>query len=272
MIARIAAPDDARLTPYRMLTNPAELARAGLFAVEGRLVVPRLFASNYRTHSLLVSDTALEALRPALQIRPEIDVLVASREIISATGGFDFHRGCLALGFRDEPERIETLLARPAPSAESRAPLVILEGISNPDNIGGIFRSAYAFNARAIVRGPACGDPLYRKAIRTSMGTTLELPWADARDWPADVRAIQARGYRVIALTTDAGAQPLDAAIAASAAPLAFLLGSEGHGLTAEALGVADMLARIPMPRPGADSLNVAAAASIALYASTALA
>ena len=263
MIARIGAPDDARLAPYRMLTNPAELRRAGLFAVEGRLVVPRLLASRYRAHSLLVSDAALGTLQPVLERRPEIDVMVASVDIISDVGGFDFHRGCLALGHRDAPLSVAELLTS---SPGAAGPLVVLEAVSNPDNIGGIFRSAHAFGARGIVLGPGCADPLYRKAIRTSMGATLDVSWAEASEWPSTLASLASAGYRVIALTTDADAPPLSDTLVDRDVPVALMLGSEGYGLSAAAAAAAAAHARIPMPNAGADSLNVAAAASIALY------
>ena len=266
MIVHIDDSDDTRLAPYRMVAAPRELAREGLFAAEGRLVLPRLLASRYRAHSVLVSHAALDALRPLLDLHPHVDVYVTTADAMSALGGVDFHRGCLALGHRGHPRTIGDLLAPLDPGAPGPAPVVILESVSNPDNIGGIFRSAHAFAAHAIILGPGCADPLYRKSIRTSMGAALDVPWSEARDWPGDLRAIQARGYRVIALTTDAGAPPLADAIAASTAPVAFLLGSEGHGLTAPALDAADAHARISMPDAAADSLNVASATSIALY------
>jgi tRNA G18 (ribose-2'-O)-methylase SpoU len=279
MISRIDTADDSRLEPYRLVADPAGLARAGLFAAEGRLVAPRLIASRYRVHSLLVSEAALQTLRPSLETRPDIDVLVAPVEIISAIGGYDFHRGCLALGHRDDPYELRTLLelgrrrqgdgGPPQPSAEAGAwslePVVVLEGVSNPDNIGGIFRSAHAFGARVVV-GAGCGDPLYRKAIRTSMGATLDVPWAALHDLPAGVGALTSRGYRVIAMTTDLGAPPLRDALADVDAPVALLFGSEGYGLSPAALAAAGIRARIPMPNADADSLNVVSAASIALY------
>lgn len=257
---------DAELDPYRLVAQPDALARTGLFVVEGRLVLPRLLASRYRVHSVLLSEAAHDALRPLLAAHPGVDVFVAPQAAIDALGGFKFHRGCLALGYRGEPGRLETELAVPEPGALSASPVVILEGVTNPDNIGGIFRSAHAFDARGIVLGPRCGDPLYRKAIRTSMGTSLQLPWVEARDWPAAIDRIRARGYRVIALTTDSTAPPIRDAVAASSAPIALLLGSEGFGLSPEALGAADTTARIRMPNADADSLNVTAAASIAMY------
>ena len=268
MIARIGDPSDARLAPYRLVADPPALARAGLFAAEGRLIAPRLLASRYRTHSILVSDAALASLQPLIDRHPALDVFVAAGETISTVGGFDFHRGCLALGYRGEPLELAKLLE---PGGWSPGPIVILEGINNPDNVGGIFRSAHAFGARAIVLGPHCGDPLYRKAIRTSMGTALEVPWVEATNWPGDVRELHARGYRIIALTTDRSAPPLGNALEGTTQPVALMLGSEGYGLTPEALAAADTLARIPMANDDADSLNVAAAASIALYGYTSI-
>lgn len=263
MIARIDSPDDSRLAAYKLVANPVELARAGLFAAEGRLVAPRLVASGYRVHSLLLSDAALERLRPVLETRPDIEVLVAPAGVISFTGGYDFHRGCLALGYRGTPRSLAQLLES---GARRPAPLVMLEGVSNPDNIGGIFRSAHAFAARGVILGPGCADPLYRKAIRTSMGATLDVPWAESSEWPADLCAVTSRGYRVVAMTTDAAAPTLRDALADVDQPVALLFGSEGYGLSRDALAAADIHARIPMPNAAADSLNVVSAASIALY------
>jgi tRNA G18 (ribose-2'-O)-methylase SpoU len=266
MILHLDDLSDLRLGPYGLIADPHALRRAGLFAAEGRLVAPRLLASRYRVHSMLVSDAAEAALRPLTLARPDIDVFVTSADSISTLAGFDFHRGCLALGYRDEPGTLDELLNPPEPGARSLGPLVILEGVNNPDNVGGIFRSAHAFGAAGIVLGPRCGDPLYRKAIRTSMGTSMQMPWAHAPDWPASLRTIRGRGYRLIALTTEAGAPELREVAAESRAPIAFLLGSEGFGLSPEALEAAGGRARIAMPAADADSLNVTAAASIALY------
>lgn len=204
--------DDPALAMYRLVGRPDELAREGLFAVEGRLVLPRLLASRYRVHSVLVSEAARGALSPLLDEHPDVKVLV-----------------------------------------------------SNPDNIGGIFRSAHAFGAAAVLLGPGCGDPLYRKAIRTSMGATLDVPWGVLADWPGDLRELEARGFTLVALTPDASARALREVVAESAKPIALLLGSEGFGLTSGPMALA-CAARIPMPNGSADSLNVAAAASIALY------
>ena len=243
--------------------RPEELRREGLFAVEGRLVLPRLLASRYRVHSVLLSEAATSSLQPVLDAHPGVRTLVAPVETIAEVSGYNFHRGCLALGYRAEPPPLASLLA-PERGLE---PLLVLEGVNNPDNVGGIFRSAHAFGARGIVLGPGCADPLYRKAIRTSMGATLDVPRTHAASLESALNALRARGILIVALTTEASARPLrDAVTGAGAAPVAFLLGSEGFGLSEAALSLADIRARIPMRNASADSLNVAAAASIALY------
>ena len=256
--------DDSSLAPYRLVGRPEELAREGLFAVEGRLVLPRLLASRYRVHSVLLSEAAKASLESVLAAHPDVRVLVAPVETIAGVAGYNFHRGCLALGYRAEPPSLTSLLDSGAGGDE---PLLVLEGVNNPDNVGGIFRSAHAFGARGVVLGGNCGDPLYRKAIRTSMGATLDVPWAHAGHLAGAVSALKDRGIRVIALTPDASARPLREAVAeADGSPLAFMLGSEGFGLSDGAMALADVRARIPMRERGADSLNVTAAASIALY------
>jgi tRNA G18 (ribose-2'-O)-methylase SpoU len=261
----IKDPLDAALAPYRLIGNPDALRREGLFAVEGRLVLPRLLASRYRAHSVLVSEPAHAALEPLLRSHPDLPVHIASIDAISQITGFDFHRGCLALAFREEARSLDDVLG-PESKALSPEPVVILEAVSNPDNIGGIFRSAHALGARAVVVSPNCADPLYRKSIRTSMGAVLDVPSTTLDDFPAGLRDLSARGYRVIAMVTDAGAPALRDVIGESRAAVAFLLGSEGYGLSTQAREAATATARIPMASTEADSLNVTAAATIALY------
>jgi tRNA G18 (ribose-2'-O)-methylase SpoU len=256
--------DDPALAPYRLVGAPEALRQAGLFAVEGRLVLPRLLASTYRVHSVLLTASARSALAPLLARYPHLPLRVAPAEAISGLTGFDFHRGCLALGYREDARTAEEVLT--TGFAGANAPLLVLEGVSNPDNIGGIFRAAHALGAGAVLVGPHCGDPLYRKAIRTSMGATLDLPWAEMRAWPDDLRGIRERGYRLIALTPEAAAPSIREVLGQSDEPVAFVLGSEGDGLSAAARAAAGTAARIPMARPDADSLNIVSAASIALY------
>jgi tRNA G18 (ribose-2'-O)-methylase SpoU len=143
---------------------------------------------------------------------------------------------------------------------------VVLERVANADNVGGIFRNAAAFGAAAVLLDPATTDPLYRKAIRTSMGAALAVPFARAEPWPDALRALGDRGFATIALTPAASAPPLRAAVeAAGTRPIALVLGHEGDGLTAHALAACTARARIPIAA-GMDSLNVASAAAVALY------
>ena len=141
--------------------------------------------------------------------------------------------------------------------------MLVLEGVNNPDNVGGLFRSAAAFGIELVVLGPNTGDPLYRKAVRTSMAATLTVPFVRAPQWPAAITDLRTDGFSVVALTPALTAAPLEDI--RPMAKLALLVGSEGEGLTRDALAAATLTARIPMT-PAVDSLNVTTAASIAMY------
>ena len=144
--------------------------------------------------------------------------------------------------------------------------LVVLEGITNADNVGGVFRNAAAFGANAVVLDPTCCDPLYRKAIRTSMAATLRVPYARAEQWPHDLAELHAHGFTIVALTPKVPSLPLDELAQRLRPPkIAWLVGTEGEGLTAHALSFADQRVRIPIAAE-VDSLNLAVAVGIALY------
>jgi len=249
--------------------DPLLLRDHGLFVAEGRLVVQQLLRTpRLRVHSLLVTDAALESVGVGLR-QADAPVYVAPQRVLNEIVGFNIHRGCLALGVRPDALGVRDFiqgddLAAPS-SAISR--LVVLEAVSNVDNIGGIFRSTAALGGHGIVLGPGCGDPLYRKAIRTSIGATLRLPYASATSWPDALDDLRAAGFTLAALTPRAHGQPLeDVAADLRARPrIALLLGTEGDGLSARVIDRADLLVRIPMAA-GADSLNVTTAAAIALY------
>ncbi len=177
---------------------------------------------------------------------------------MNAIAGFNIHRGCLALAARQPEHTLDRALADRAQRA------LILEGVSNPDNVGGLFRSAEAFGVDLVVLGPGCGDPLYRKAIRTSMASTLAVPFVQAGEWPGAIGLLRASHFQVIALTPSERAV-LIADITLAGPKVAVLVGAEGAGLSEPAMQAADMRARIPMS--GAlDSLNVTTAAAIAMY------
>lgn len=260
MFARVTTLDDPRVREYQHVADPQAIERAGLFVAEGRWVVERLLARpHYRTRSVLVTPPARAALAKPLgeAALRDVPVYVVDQALLDQIVGFNIHRGCLALA-----ERPVISVLSPEIVTDVRR-VVVLEGVNNPDNVGGIFRSAAAFDVDLIVLGPACGDPLYRKAIRTSMAATLEVPYARAPRWPDALDLLRAAGLRVLALTPDSEATPLAAVDTASR--LALVLGAEGTGLTAEARARADDRVRI-RTSTRVDSLNVTVAASIAMH------
>lgn len=252
--------DDPRLEAYQDITSPGALSARGLFVAEGRLVVDRLVrGGRHLVHSLLVTDAAAAAMAPTLAaLDGATPVFVVPQSVMNGVVGFNIHRGCLGLAARPVTQPFEA-----QPWASYRR-LVVAEGVNNPDNIGSLFRNAAALGAEYILLGPGCADPLYRKAIRTSMAATLNLPWGVASAWPEALDVLRAAGLAVVACTPDAGAVSLyDAALPARAA---VLVGAEGDGLTAAARARADLAVRVPM-FGGMDSLNVATAAAVVLSA-----
>lgn len=257
-MTRIESLADPRVAEYHNIANPDALLRGGLFVAEGRLVVRRLLANpRFQTQSVLVTAAAYEALNDCVD-RDAVDVFLVDRATMNGIAGFNIHRGCLALAHRPRASTLADLALAHAHR------VVVMEGVNNPDNVGGIFRSAAAFATDAVVLGPACSDPLYRKSIRTSMAATLAVPFADAGAWPQAIDVLRSHGLRVLALTPAADAQPLED-VGREFDRIAILVGSEGEGLSRDALQAADDRVRIRMPGP-ADSLNVTVAASIALH------
>jgi tRNA G18 (ribose-2'-O)-methylase SpoU len=241
---------------YRLLTDPSALAREGLFVAEGRFVVRRLLTSSrFKTRSVLVTPVAFASIRDL--VPASLPCHIADQPTMDSIVGFNIHRGCLALAERPAIRCVEAIDLR------TLGRVVVLEGVNNPDNIGGVFRSAAAFGADLVVLGPGCGDPFYRKAIRTSMAATLEVPMAAAGEWPAALAALRTNGLRVIALTPEAHATPLEEL--SRVGRRALLFGTEGAGLSAAALAAADERVRI-RTTDRVDSLNVTVAASIAMH------
>jgi tRNA G18 (ribose-2'-O)-methylase SpoU len=177
--------------------------------------------------------------------------------------GYNLHRGCLAAAERGQPRAPEAVLE--ACSAASR-PLVVLEDVTDPGNVGNVFRNAHAFGAGGVWLTPRCADPLYRKATRVSMGATLRLPFARIGAAAAALAEARAAGFASVALTPHPAADPIEALAArVSGTRLALVFGTESEGLSPAVLAAADLRARIPIA-PGVDSLNVATASGIALH------
>jgi tRNA G18 (ribose-2'-O)-methylase SpoU len=264
-IIRIEDGHDARLADYAGVRDPVLLRDRGLLIVEGRFVVRRLLDSHRITwRSLLLNDAALQALHDIPYIvdgaDTSVEVFVASPEVITVATGYNMHRGCLAVAERPAERSMEAVVS-------TRHLVAILERVVDADNVGSVFRSAEAFGVDAILLSPGCCDPFYRKAVRTSSGAALVVPFAAAAPWPDALDHLRAEGFVIAATTPDDDAMDIGAFVGTAAARgrIAVLFGTEGHGLTAGALARADIRLRIPMT--GAlDSLNIATTAGIALH------
>jgi tRNA G18 (ribose-2'-O)-methylase SpoU len=244
----VSDPADARLTDYR-LGDPDLYRQRKLFIAEGRLVVRRLLLNQSAYRDLA------DGLAPWLDSLP---IFICQADDFLQLTGFNIHRGCLALVERPPADAYDHRFA-------SGKRLVVLENVANADNVGGIFRSAAAFGVDAILLSPTCCDPLYRKAVRTSMAATLRVPFARLEPWPARLQALKADGFTLVAFTSDPAADELEGfARRGRRARLACLFGSEGDGLTSAAQALADVRVRIPI-RPDVDSLNLSVAAGIVL-------
>lgn len=235
------------------------MRRRNRFVAEGRLVVGRLLEAGHRVESLLVNDASYRALEVSLSRLPEdVPVYIADTVKFTAITGFNLHRGCLALAERPEDRSIDDVM-------RGADLMLVLEGVTDADNVGSAFRNAAAFGA-SVILSETSGDPLYRKAIRTSMGSVLRTPYARMRDWPRDMAALKREGFIIVALTPREDA--IDIHACARRRPgerMALLVGSEASGLTATGMGMADLCVRIPISAD-VDSLNVATATGIALH------
>ena len=261
-IVRVDDTQDPRLVDYRTVPDPVLLRERGLFVAESRLVVRELLAHpRLRTRSLLVTEAALESLRDLLDTRPDdLPIYVGTPQVLRQIVGFQVHRGCLAVGERSERANDAGL-----PRLLSARLVVVLEDVGNPDNVGGIFRNAAAFGAECVLLSPKCCDPLYRKAIRVSLGATLRVPFGHIDDWPDGLIRLRHMGFTIAALTPEPDAEDVEDFVADVPLRVALLLGTEGPGLSQAATARADRRVRIPIA-PAIDSLNVATAAGIALH------
>lgn len=252
--------DDPRVAEFRNVPDAELLAHHGLFVAEGRLVVRRLLAdSTLSTRAVMVTEPAFASLRDDLIDRDTLPVFVVPQAVMNGIIGFNIHRGCLALGERPRARTIEDV------TATARL-LVAIERVGNADNVGSVFRNAAAFGVDGVLIGPSCTDPLYRKAIRTSMGAALTTPFVEALPWPGILQDLHADGWAVIAMTPSPSALPLaDVADTIGGQRIVVLVGHEGEGLAQDSLAASSYQARIPMAS-GVDSVNVATALAIALY------
>ncbi len=267
-IVRIAAVDDPRIADYRQVREADLLGRRGAFVAEGAVVLRVLVErGRFATRSVLLAEPRVPSFAPLLaRLADDVPIFVAPPALMNEVAGFRIHRGILAVGERGDPLPPAEILdaARPGPRL-----LVALEALTNHDNVGGVFRNAAAFGIDGVLLDDRCCDPLYRKAIRVSVGGALCVPFARAGSSAELLAALRGAGFVTVALTPRADAVEigeLARALTVARAPrLALLLGTEGPGLSAALLDGADHAARIAMAA-GFDSLNVATACGVALH------
>lgn len=255
-------PDDPRLDDFRDLNSvdrrPDLPTGKGLVIAEGVLVVQRMLASRFTPHALLGTDRRLAELEDDLA-NAAAPFYRASAEVMAQVVGFHLNRGVLAAARRvPEPTVAEVI--------ESARTVAVLEGVNDHENLGSIFRNAAGLGVDAVVFGSGCADPLYRRAVRVSMGHALLVPFARASNWPGDLMVLRESGFQLLAMTPHREASALAEAMAAAVDErVAVLVGAEGPGLAPATLRLSDSRVRIPMSR-GTDSLNVATAAALAFY------
>ncbi|MCP9271598.1 RNA methyltransferase [Mycolicibacterium sp. CAU 1645] len=254
-------PADPRLDDFRDLNSidrrPDLPTGKGLVIAEGVLVVQRMLLSRFTPRALLGTDRRLRELSADLA-GVDVPYYRASAEVMADVVGFHLNRGVLA----SAPRPRELTVAEVLDGARTVA---VLEGVNDHENLGSIFRNAAGLDVDAVVFGTGCADPLYRRAVRVSMGHALLVPYAWA-SWPADLETMRDNGFRLLAMTPNPQALTLAAAMEGLAGDrVAILVGAEGPGLTERAMRSSDVRVRIPMSR-GTDSLNVATAAALAFY------
>ena len=247
---------DPRLADFSHQTDVAlKKSGGGIYIAESALVLERALRAGHTPRSVLaLGGTVDEAV--AL-VGPDAPVFSGPPELLEQLTGYLLHRGLIAAMDRPPLPSPESLLA-------NARRVIILENVADPTNVGAIFRSVGAIGADAVLVTPRCSDPFYRRAIRVSMGTVLQVPWTRLGDWASTRELLTASGFHVAALALTPDAVSLRDFVAP--ARLALVLGAEGDGLTGEAIAAADTVVQIPMAH-GIDSLNVGAAAAVAMWA-----
>jgi tRNA G18 (ribose-2'-O)-methylase SpoU len=263
-IETIDSLDDPRLAFYtnltdvslRRLTEPS----TGLYLAESTKVIERALAAGHRPVSVITLDKWLSGLE-SLLAEYDIPVFVGDESELEKLTGFLLHRGAIAAMERPP-------LAPVADVIRGARRVVILENIIDHTNVGAIFRSVAGLGADAVLITPECADPLYRRSVRVSMGTVLQVPWTRMASWPDGLQELKDAGFVVASLALSDDAITLAELSSENPERLAVIFGTEGHGLSPAAMEASDRVVRIPMSH-GVDSLNVAAAAAVTLYAVT---
>ncbi len=283
---RVAVADaaDPRLADYVSLRDTS-LRKAlesehGLFIAEGEKVIRRAIEAGHAPRSFLLAERWIPGLADVLARHPDAPVYVVTEALAEDVTGFHVHRGALASLHRMPPPSMVELLracrpdagggdARRQPSATSegrrRSRIAVLEDLVDHANVGSAFRNAAALGVDAVLVTPGCADPLYRRAIKTSMGNVFNVPWTRGPTMPAMLEALTGHGYTTVAFTLSEDSITLDDLVDRNLPALAMVFGTEGAGVDPRTARQVDLRVRIPM-EDGVDSLNVAAASAVAFY------
>lgn len=261
-LERIESLDDDRLAFYtnltdvtlRRLTEPS----SGMYLAESTKVITRALAAGHHPVSVITLEKWVPTLE-ALLADHDIPVFVGGDSELEKLTGFLLHRGAIAAMERPALVPVSELV-------QEAKRVVILENIIDHTNVGAIFRSVAGLGADAVLITPECADPLYRRSVRVSMGTVLQVPWTRLSSWPGGLQELRDAGFVIASLALTDDAITLAELSAENPERLAIVFGTEGHGLTPTTIAASDRVVRIPMAH-GVDSLNVAAAAAVTLYA-----
>ena len=271
MIVRTDTLDDPRLDAYARLTE-AQLRcklepEKGIFIAESGKVIERALAGGMEPLSLLMEEKWLESMASIIELaeqaNPDIPVFVAPHDELAKLCGYELTRGALGAFRRPRPLSV-------AEACEGARRIAVLEDITNHTNVGAIFRSAAALGIDAVLVTPACYDPLYRRAVRVSMGTVFQVPWTrigdEARNWSHDgIPLLHELGFTTAAMALSDDSVSLRDPRLKACEKLALVLGTEGDGLSKATIARCDYTVKIPMYHD-VDSLNVAAASAVAFW------
>ena len=241
----------------RKVTEPER----GLYIAESSKVIQRAVNAGHIPRSVLLQEQWLADIEPLVADFPECIIYVGSSELLQELTGFEMHRGALASMQRPELPSVPDLLA-------NATRVVVLEDIVDHTNVGAIFRAVAGLGADAVLITPRCADPLYRRSVRVSMGTVLQVPWTRLPEWTEAREILHESGFHIAAMALSDDAVSLKEFASNLPSKIAVVFGSEGDGLSRQAIEACDTVVTIPMLH-GVDSLNVASASAVALYALT---
>lgn len=253
----------ARFTEAQLLNK--DMPEQGLFIAESPKVIIRALNAGYEPVSMLSEDGHMnKEVKEILARCPDMPVYTAPFHVLTKLTGYQLTRGVLC-----------AMKRKPLPSVdkicEGAKRIAVLENVMNPTNVGAIIRSAAALNMQAVLLTPGCSNPLYRRAIRVSMGTVFQIPWTflgeeETGKWPMDgIGYLRALGFSIASMALHNESVDIDDRQLASEEQLAVLLGTEGNGLSEDTIAASDYTIKIPMAHE-VDSLNVAAASAVAFW------